>query len=81
MIHNLLTICKRKTHVSEHTIIKIQGVFMQIYILKRKMYDLARLKKISGECNCDIVYFFRVAAWDTNAKSMVKTRRFSLTGD
>lgn len=21
------------------------------------MYDLARLKKISGECNCDIVYF------------------------
>lgn len=46
-----------KTHVSEHTIIKIQGVFMQIYILKRKMYDLARLKKISGECNCDIVYF------------------------
>lgn len=30
---------------------------MQIYILKRKMYDLARLKKISGECNCDIVYF------------------------
>lgn len=45
MIHNLLTICKMKTHVSEHTIIKIQGVFMQIYILKRKMYDLARLKK------------------------------------